>query len=248
MSALRTAREAPVFEEECVDSTNLFLRRMAGEAADGTAVVARRQSAGRGRSGRSFLSPEGGLYLSVLRRPPVEPERLATLAPAASIAVCRAVRRVCGLRCGVKWPNDVVLGGKKICGILVESILAGDRASVIIGVGVNVNTAAFPEELRDIAGSLAAAKGGEIGIEALAEALLEELDACYTAWLADEGFCLREYRRQCVTTGREVLVGGRSGFARAIGEDYSLLVVWPDGTEEAVRFGEVSVRGLYGYV
>ena len=241
-------RSAPVFFADCVDSTNLYLRRMAEQAADGTAVVARRQSAGRGRSGRSFLSPEGGLYLSALFRPACEPERLPTLTPVAAVAVCRAVGRVCGRQCAIKWPNDVVLGGKKICGILVESVLGGGRPCVIVGIGVNVNTAAFPEELRAVAGSIASVSGEETDLDALAAALLAELDDCYAAWLADEGFCLAEYRARCLTPGCEVLCGGRSALAEGIGEDYSLLVSYPDGTREALRFGEVSVRGLYGYV
>lgn len=248
MSAALFERAAPVRREACVDSTNLYLRRMAADAPDGTAVIAARQSAGRGRSGRGFLSPEGGLYLSVLRRPAVAPERLATLTPVAAVAVCRAVGRVCALRCGIKWPNDVVLGGKKVCGILVESVLGGERPCVIVGVGINADTPPFPEELRAIAGSLAEAAGGPVDLEALAAALLEELDACYAAWLADPAFCLDEYRALCVTLGREVLAGGQRAVAEAIGGDYSLLVVRPDGSREALRFGEVSVRGLYGYV
>ena len=241
------ARSAPVRREDCVDSTNLVLRRLAAEAPDGAAVIAARQSAGRGRSGRGFLSPEGGLYLSVLRRPAVGGEALPTLTPVAAVAVCRAVERVCALRCSIKWPNDVVLGGKKICGILVESVLGGEPSCVIVGIGINVNTPPFPEELRGGAGSLADAAGGPVDLEALAAALLEELDGCYEAWLAEPGFCLDEYRSRCVTLGREVLAGGRSARAEGIGADYSLLVSYPDGTREALRFGEVSVRGLCGY-
>jgi len=241
-------RAAPVFLERSVDSTNSYLRRMADTAADGAAVIAVSQSAGRGRSGRGFLSPEGGLYLSVLRRPPVEGERLATLTPAVAVAVCRAADAFCGVRCGIKWPNDVLLGGRKICGILVESVLGGASACVIVGVGINVNTASFPEELREVAGSIAGATGREYDLRALSRVLLGELDACYDAWLADARFALEEYRARCLSCGREVLAGGRPGFARAVGDDYSLIVRRGDGTEEALRFGEVSVRGLYGYV
>ncbi len=247
MSALRFDRAAPVFTEERVDSTNLYLRRLADTAADGTAVIASAQSAGRGRMGRSFLSPEGGLYLSVLLRPEGDPTRLPTLTPVAAVAVCRAVGTVCGLRCGVKWPNDVLLGGKKICGILVESVLGAERPCVIVGIGINANTAAFPESLRPIAGSIAEAVGAAVDLHALAAALLRELDALYPRWLSDGGRAvLEEYRRLCLNVGREVLVGGRRGLALSVGEDFSLLVRFSDGAEEALRFGEVSVRGLYG--
>ena len=247
--SLRDAgRTAPVYYEKCVDSTNLALRRIAEDAADGTAVFASCQSAGRGRRGRSFLSPEGGLYLSMLLRPDGEVGRVASLAPVAAMAVCRAIDAFCGTRCGVKWPNDVVLGGRKICGILCESIAGRGSPCVIVGVGINVNTASFPEELRDIASSLALLTGREYDIPALASELVRQLDDCFAAWRGDEGFCLGEYRRRCVNVGRDVLVGDQPGFAQAIGEDYSLIVAYPDGSGEALRSGEVSVRGLYGYV
>ena len=246
MSAPVMGRAAPVLREKCVDSTNLYLRGMAETAEDGTAVIASMQSAGRGRSGRSFLSPEGGLYLSVLLRPDVDPERLPTLTPVAAVAVCRAVESICGVQCGIKWPNDVLLGGKKICGILVESILGEEKPCVIVGIGINGNTASFPEELRSIAGSIAAVTGELCDLDALSAALLRELDALYAIWLSDGSAALEEYRRLCINIGREAIVGERRGIALEIGEDYSLLVRWSDGDEEALRFGEVSVRGLYG--
>ena len=244
MNAPRFGRAAPVLFEERVDSTNLYLRRLAATAADGTAVIAASQTAGRGRMGRSFLSPAGGLYLSVLLRPDCEAARLPSLTPLAALAVCRAVEGVCGARCGIKWPNDVLLDGKKICGILVESVLGGEKPCVIVGVGINANTPSFPEELRPVAGSIAAATGEPVELDALAAALLSQLDALYAQWLSDGG---REYRRLCVSVGREVLAGGRRGLALAVGDDYSLRVRREDGTEEELRFGEVSVRGLYGY-
>ena len=246
LKTLRFDRPAPVYLAGRVDSTNLALRRMAEDAPDGTVLTAASQSAGRGRQGRGFLSPEGGLYLSMLLRPDSAPELLPSLTPAAAVAVCRAVEAVCGARCGIKWPNDVVLGGRKICGILTESV--GAAACVIVGVGINVNTASFPEELRDIASSVALQTGREHDIRALAVELVRQLDLAYAAWRGDPRSCLAEYRRRCVNPGRDVLVGDRPGFAQAIGDDFSLIVAYPDGTGEALRSGEVSVRGLYGYV
>ena len=247
MSAPAFERAAPVLLEERVDSTNLYLRRLSGAVPDGTAVIAKAQRAGRGRAGRSFLSPEGGLYLSVLLRPAVEPERLPTLTPVAAAAVCRAVEKTCGVSCGIKWPNDVLLDGKKICGILVESVLGGEKNCVIVGIGINANTPSFPEELRGIAGSIAAAAGRPVDLHALAAEVLSAFDALYALWLDDGGAAVREeYRLRCLSVGREVLAGGRRGTALAVGDDYSLLVRWENGAEEALRFGEVSVRGLYG--
>lgn len=248
MKPLGLSRRAPAWLEDCVDSTNLVLRRMADEAADGTAVAALAQSAGRGRSGRSFLSPEGGLYLSMLLRPQLNASELPTLTAVAAVAVCRAIEALCAVRCGIKWPNDVVLQGKKICGILVESIWKDDRPCAIVGIGVNANTDAFPAELREIAGSIRQLTGQTLELEALAAALIGELDRQYELWLAERSAALTEYRARCISCGREVLVGGRRAMAEAVGEDYALLVRYDDGTRQAVRFGEVSVRGLYGYV
>lgn len=248
MKPLELSRRAPAWLEDCVDSTNLVLRRMADEAADGTAVAALAQSAGRGRSGRSFLSPEGGLYLSMLLRPQLNASELPTLTAVAAVAVCRAIEALCAVRCGIKWPNDVVLQGKKICGILVESIWKDDRPCAIVGIGVNANTDAFPEELREIAGSIRQLTGQTLELEALAAALIGELDRQYELWLAERSAALAEYRARCISCGREVLVDGRRAMAEEVCEDYALLVRYDDGTRQAVRFGEVSVRGLYGYV
>ena len=248
MKPLGLSRRAPAWLEDCVDSTNLVLRRMADEAADGTAVAALAQSAGRGRSGRSFLSPEGGLYLSMLLRPQLNASELPTLTAVAAVAVCRAIEALCAVRCGIKWPNDVVLQGKKICGILVESIWKDDRPCAIVGIGVNANTDAFPEELSEIAGSIRQLTGQTLELEALAAALIGELDRQYELWLAERSAALAEYRARCISSGREVLVDGRRAMAEAVGEDYALLVRYDDGTRQAVRFGEVSVRRLYGYV
>ena len=248
MKPLGLSRRAPAWLEDCVDSTNLVLRRMADEAADGTAVAALAQSAGRGRSGRSFLSQEGGLYLSMLLRPQLNASELPTLTAVAAVAVCRAIEALCAVRCGIKWPNDVVLQGKKICGILVESIWKDDRPCAIVGIGVNANTDAFPEELREIAGSIRQLTGQTLELEALAAALIGELDRQYELWLAERSAALEEYRARCISCGREVLVDGRRAMAEEVCEDYALLVRYDDGTRQAVRFGEVSVRGLYGYV
>lgn len=246
MNAPLIERSAPVLYEKSVDSTNLYLRRIADTAENGTAVIASSQSAGRGRSGRSFLSPEGGVYLSVLLRPDVGPERLPTLTPVAAIAVCRAVKLLYGVQCGIKWPNDVLLGGRKICGILSESVLGSGKPCVIVGIGINGNTADFPEELRSVAGSIAAVTGKLCDLHDLSSALLRELDAQYSLWLSDGSAALEEYRHLCINIGQEALVDDRRGVALDIGDDYSLHVRWSDGEEESLRFGEVSIRGLYG--
>ena len=158
-----------------VDSTNNVCKTLAAQGADDTAVIARRQTAGKGRLGRSFLSPEGGLYLSVLWRG-CPAGQLLTVTPLAAVAVCRAIQQVCGAVCGIKWCNDVVLNGKKLCGILTESSLRPDGGAewLVVGIGVNVAQTAFPPDIAEIAASLAM-QGYSVSPDALAEVLLEQL-------------------------------------------------------------------------
>ena len=242
-------RQAPVFFQNLVDSTNTRIKQLAAQGApDGTVYIAAAQSAGRGRNGRTFLSPPGGLYLSMLLRPGCSAEEALSITPMAAVAACRAVKQVCGLLCGIKWPNDVVLGGKKLCGILTEASTDKDGLFLVPGIGVNVNTEEFPPELRPVAGSLFLHSGKKTELEDLARALIQQMDELYAAWKADKNAFLEEYRALCVNTGREVLVGDRPAKALGIAEDYSLLVEYPDGTKENIACGEVSVRGLYGYV
>ena len=240
-------REAPILFVRETDSTNLALRRLAEQgAAEGTVLWAARQTAGRGRLGRSFSSPEGGLYLSMLLRQSAEPARDLALTPAAAVAAARAAERCCGLACAVKWPNDLIAGGKKLCGILCESFFAQGKSWIVIGIGVNVNTAAFPPELAEIAVSARQLTGRETPPEELARALTEELDAAAAAARRGDPALLDEYRRRCLNIGRGVLLlrdgGSRPAFALGVNEDYSLRVRLEDGSVEDVRFGEVSLR------
>ena len=242
-------RQAPVFFQNLVDSTNTRIKQLAAQGApDGTMYIAAAQSAGRGRKGRAFLSPPGGLYLSMLLRPGCPAEEALSITPLAAVAVCRAVKGVFGLDCGIKWPNDVVLGGKKLCGILTEASTDKDGLFLVLGIGVNLNTEEFPEELRQVAGSVFLLSGKKTEPELFARELIGQLDELYAGWKADKNVFLEEYRALCINTGREVLAGGRPAKALGIAEDYSLLVEYPDGTKENIAYGEVSVRGLYGYV
>ena len=247
-------RELRCFEE--LDSTNNYLKTLP-EAPDGLAVTADSQTAGRGRMDRSFQSPKGrGIYLSVLLRPP---DRLPPVTALAGVAVCAAVERVCGVRPGLKWPNDPVLNGKKLCGILTEMSLEAETGrvqSLVLGIGINVSQGPedFSPQVREMATSLGQALGKPVSRPRLTAALLEELDRTYAALLAgDLSAYLSAYRRDCVNLGKTVQLlpfgGGERETAQAvdIDEDFSLVVRGPDGKERTVRSGEVSVRGLYGY-
>lgn len=241
-----------------VDSTSSFLKREAlGGAPSGLCAVADEQTAGRGRSGRSFVSaPNCGVYLSMLLRPHCTPERAMTLTAHAAVAVCRALERTAGVHPGIKWTNDIVLNGRKLCGILTEITMEGETGlidSVVIGIGVNVNNAPedFPPELREIAGSILSETGKRTDRAALAAALVLALDEMAAAWTDDCRAYLPDYRARCVTTGREVRIlrgeSERPAFALSITDDFALCVRYEDGTEECLNSGEVSVRGLFGY-
>lgn len=215
----------------------------AAGAPDGRVLIALRQSGGRGRQGREFASPEGGLYLSLLRRGlDIDP---GSVTARAALAVCSALERVCGISPGIKWVNDLVLEGKKICGILCEALPTPEGMAYIIGAGVNVNTPAeaFSPQLRDIAASIFSLTGQTTDIDALARAIIEELDSIYSA---PQALCLERYRAGCLTPGRQVLVTQKgnsfSAFAEAIDEDYSLIIRRPDGSRENLFFGEISTK------
>lgn len=250
-------RELRCFAE--LDSTNNYLKTQTA-APDGTAAVADSQTAGRGRMDRSFQSPKGrGIYLSVLLRPPLPPERLLPVTALAGVAVCAAVERVCGVRPGLKWPNDPVLNGKKLCGILTEMSLEAETGrvqSLVLGIGVNVGQGPedFSPEVREMATSLLQALGQPVSRPRLTAALLEELDRAYAALLAgDLSAYLAAYRRDCVNLGKTVQLipfgGGERETAQAVDVDgeFSLVIRGSGGGERTVRSGEVSVRGLWGY-
>lgn len=239
-----------------VDSTNEECRRRAaGERQNGLAVCADGQTRGRGRRGRDFQSlPGRGLYLSVLLRPNAPLSEVSAITAWTAVAVCRGLERAAGVRADIKWPNDILLEGKKLCGILTELGVgeSGTLDYVIIGIGVNVrqSEAEFGPELAPIATSLAQ-HGVTLGRGALAEALLEELDALYRDFPRESAAYLAEYRRRCVTLGREVTVLRGSAATRAtaldIDDGFGLVIGLPDGTRQTVTSGEVSVRGLLGY-
>lgn len=243
---------------EEIDSTNSYLKREAlAGAPHGTAAAANCQTAGRGRMTRSFQSPPGkGVYLSVLLRPQLPPGELMGVTGMTAVAVCSAVERTAGVRPGIKWTNDLVLNGRKLCGILTELALEGETGmtqSLIIGAGVNVSHTPedFGPEVSKMATSLAQ-EGFPVSRAALAAAMIEELYRLSDALGRDTGAWVEAYRRDCVNLGKRVqlLWTDRRTEAEAVDVDsqFGLVVRLPDGSLTTVRTGEVSVRGLYGYV
>lgn len=242
-----------VYYLECTDSTNNYAKTLAKNGApEGTAVIARCQTGGRGRMGRSFHSPEGGLYLSLILRPNCRATELMHLTCGAGVAASNAVFSVTGIRPGLKWINDLVLGTKKVGGILVEMSLTpeGDVDYAVIGIGINCKDT-VPPELSEIATALDRETGKEISPAVLAAALLSELNTLSCTVFTEKEAILRTYRAFCVTIGKEVLLirgeEKRQAFALDITDDGGLLVKYPDGTQDIIASGEASVRGLFGY-
>ena len=241
-----------------IGSTNDELKRLARQGAPhGTAVLAGHQSGGHGRMGRSFHSPEGmGIYLSILLRPCCRPLDLMHLTCAAAVSMCDAVEASAGFRPGIKWTNDLVHGKRKLGGILTELGLRPDGTVdfCIIGIGINCRQSRedFPEDLRGIASSLKLVTGKDISPAAVAAAMLEQLHRMDARLLTEKDAILEAYRRDCVTLGQEIsVVRGdsiRHGTALDIDGDGALVVAFDDGAPETVNSGEVSIRGMYGYV
>ena len=244
---------------DTIDSTNSYAKRIAMTGApEGTVVIANDQTAGRGRMGRQFQSPrDKGIYLSVLLRPEMEPQRLMPVTAMAGVAVCDAVEKVCGVRPGLKWPNAPVIGNRKLCGILTEMSLEGETGRVqylVLGIGINVGQEAedFSPDVAAIATSLSAYLGRPVSRPELAAALICELERLYeTLKAGDLSEYLEAYRRDCVNLGKTVqLLGEEREVVTAVDIDgeFGLVVRTGDGGEKTVRSGEVSVRGMYGYV
>ena len=245
---------------EEIDSTNNYAKQLAlSGGEDGTVILAEQQTAGRGRMDRVFASPKGlGIYLTVLLRPDLPPERLMPVTALAGVAVCRAVSEACGLELDLKWPNDPVLRGKKVCGILTELSLeaeTGRLQSLVLGIGLNVHQKPedFPPELREMAASLDQALSEPVSRPRLAAALIRQLDRLHqTLYDGELQEDLEEYRRRCVNLGKPLQLLHSDGSREqveglGIDQDFALRVRRADGSVQAVRSGEVSVRGLYGY-
>lgn len=243
---------------EEVTSTNDLAKTMAAQGAPaGTVITATAQSAGRGRLGRSFHAPKGlGVYLSVILRPDCTPDQLMHLTCATAVAMCDAVEQCAGLRPQIKWTNDLVTENKKLGGILTElsvNAATGKVDWVIVGVGINCRqtTEDFPAEIRDMATSLKL-QGKDILPGQLSGHMIQALSNMDKALLSDQQAIIAAYRLDCMTVGKQVvLVRGsekRYGTALDIDPDGSLSVRFEDGSIASVQSGEISVRGLYGYV
>jgi BirA family biotin operon repressor/biotin-[acetyl-CoA-carboxylase] ligase len=211
-----------------VPSTNQLAKSMAAEGEpEGTVVVASTQTVGRGRLGRSWMSPPGGIYLSIILRPPMDEGLLNRLTVFSCLPVAQALEDVYGIQISVKWPNDVVAGGLKVGGILAEGqAMGGKQESVVLGIGINLNTR--PQEIGlSTATSMYTLTGKEVARDAFLHTLLFRLDAFYASLIKGE-LDTDAYRSRCITIGREVdaRIGDQKVSGKAIYvEDGGALVI-----------------------
>ena len=248
----KTMGQSIYFYEE-TDTTNNRARELALEGApEGTLVVAEKQTAGRGRRGKVWESPLGtGIWMSLVLRPQIAPAEASVLTLLCGLATAEAIEAETGLSAGIKWPNDILINGKKAVGILTEMDCEMSEVHFVIpGIGINVNTASFPPEIAEIATSLYLECGKTVSRRRLVHKVLERLEEHYETFLRTGSFAamLEDYRKHCITLGKEVHVLGREPFfaeALDITPEGELLVRRADnGKEEVVFSGEVSIRGV----
>ena len=239
---------------DTIDSTNTRAKLLAMEGAPhGTVLIADHQTGGRGRLGRQFLSPAGtGIYMSVILRPNCSPAQLMHLTCAAAVAACDAVEAAAGFRPGIKWTNDLVYKNRKLAGILTELGLSpnGTVAWAVVGIGINClqTEADFDPAIRSFAGSVGMfAPCDRARVAAAMVKALADMD------LSEKAAMMEQYRTDCITLGREISLlraddKPRHGRAVDIDEDGALVVEFAPGIREIVNSGEISIRGMYGYV
>ena len=248
------AKEVLYFDT--IDSTNIKAQELAEKGyPSGTLVVADKQESGKGRRGRSWVSPSGtGIFMTLMIKPDINPNNASMLTLVAALAVAKAITSVTGEEALIKWPNDIVVNGKKVCGILTEMNAQFDYINhIVIGIGINVHNESFPEELQDHAGSLLLECGKRVHRADLIEAFLEEFERLYAIYLKTEDLSAlqEEYDQLLVNRGRQVRVLDPKepfeGKAMGITKKGELIVdTWE--SRKLVSSGEVSVRGIYGYV
>jgi len=237
---------------DTIDSTNRYAKQLASEGCSTpTLVLAHSQSGGRGRLGRDFSSPKGGIYLSLILAPPSSVLLASLITSAAAVATARAIEEVCSISCGIKWVNDLFLAGRKVGGILTEGVMnveSGTLSSIVVGIGINFSTPqqAYPSALRPIVTSLYG-KSSLVPKDVEASSLVAHLVAAligYATSLGDRAF-LPEYRSRSIVLGKQILINHhrkqRKAVAIAIDEEAHLVVETEDGNQEILSSGEVSI-------
>ena len=241
---------------EEVDSTNEEAKRLARQGVkEGYMVIADKQVSGKGRLGRSWDSPSGtGIWMSLVLRPEISPDKASQITLIGGLAMCEAIRQVTHLDAKIKWPNDIVINGKKVCGILTEmNAKVNDINYIVIGVGVNVNSTNFSQEL-PFATSLKLESKMEYKRKDIIKVFLEKFEAYYIPYktLPTLEYILPIYKAYCITLEEQVKIMDSTKEYIAtpldITLDGKLVIKTKNNQEQTIASGEVSVRGIYGYV
>lgn len=236
-----------------VDSTNEEVKRLAQNGAEqGLVVVSEEQTLGKGRLGRQWKSPKGtGIWFSILIRPDLSPTEVAGVTLAAGLGLCKAIRKFTGCNAQIKWPNDIIIGNKKLCGILTEMAAEAEHINYcIIGIGVNANTKEFEPEIASKATSLSIETGEDISRSGLLREVLEQIEICLDDYLLNvTNNIVNDYTRLCATIGRTIKTtrGGKElvGEAVGLGKQGELSVRLNNGEYININSGEVTVQGIY---
>lgn len=240
-----------------IDSTNIYAKKLGEEAnSHGTLVVADRQIQGKGRRGRDWISPKGsGIWMTLILKPNLNPAQASMITLVAGLSVSSAINTLYSVQSFIKWPNDIVINGKKICGILTEMSTEFDYINhLVVGIGINVNTEEFPGELKNIATSITKECGKTILRSELISAIMKEFEFYYNIFMKTSNLekLMEDYNERLVSKDRDVVIieAGSKYEARALGINKSgeLRIKTKDGEEKNVFSGEVSVRGIYGYI
>jgi BirA family biotin operon repressor/biotin-[acetyl-CoA-carboxylase] ligase len=230
-------------------STNTVAMDLAAKGApEGTVVLAEMQTGGKGRLGRRWISPKGNLYLSVILRPAIPTHKAPLITLMGAVAAASAIRNTCGLSASIKWPNDILLSGKKVSGLLTEMSAETDRIRhIVLGIGVNVNMdlAGIPDDIRALTTTVAAEAGTPVNRITLLRQLLRGIEQWYQAFLRDEREVLNQWDSLNVTSGNRVVVSGQgvtfSGLAQGIDAEGRLKVQLADGAVRTVAAGDVTI-------
>jgi BirA family biotin operon repressor/biotin-[acetyl-CoA-carboxylase] ligase len=232
-----------------VASTNTLAMEMAADGTpEGTVVIAETQTGGKGRLGRKWISPKGNLYLSAVLRPNIPMHKAPLITLTGAVAVASAIRTTCGLAAGIKWPNDILISGKKVSGLLTEMSAEQDSIRhIVLGIGVDVNMkmGELPPEVRSLTTTLAAEAGVQINRLVLLQQVLRDLERWYQKFLSNDADVLEEWKRLNVTVGNRITVSGAGealgGLAQGVDRDGRLIVRLDDGTIRTVAAGDVTI-------
>ena len=242
---------------DSIDSTNTKAQELAEKGyPSGTLVVADKQIAGKGRRGRNWESPSGcGIFMTLMLKPDINPNNASMLTLVSALAVAKALADITGKDAKIKWPNDIIINGKKLVGILTEMSSELDNIHyVVIGIGINVNTDDFPENIASVAASMHVITGAYYKRAEIIADTWKAFEKYYDLFVQTENLALMvdAYNQRLVNMDRRVMIEERGhryeGTARGIDAEGALLVERDDGTTTSVISGEVSVRGVLGYV